>query len=770
MKLTVPLNRFLTSFIALFVLFSLHTNKALAQFDFGKSYLNVTKGLNGGTVEPGDTLEIRASVVVRSSQIDSVQYTDAIPAGTTYIPGTVRVLTNEGKIYKQFTDAVADDAGWISGTTVRINLGYSTAGTDYAATATRGGRIKNTHRPSFYGSACIMIASFRVKVTSVLGTQINTGGGSVQYKSGLSSTPITFTYPSNPVAIYKNYGICANTVGANSLGTESNGTFGSGITKDRGASANVPVSYTYAAFSGSAGMPNDYYYGVSNNTSAGTTAATGYSTVNTWAKPDNSSPTHRIFSVWDIIGDHTGATNPLLGNSATPIGTTGGYMLVVNAAYKIDSAFQQTISNLCPNTYYEISTWVRNICSKCGCDSTGKGSGTAGYIATVPGPAGSGDSSGVYPNLTYELDGIDYYTTGNVKYTGQWIKKGFTFLTGSAQTSVTLKLINNAPGGGGNDWALDDITVATCSPNFTFTPTPTPAVCDSNVVNIGAIVSSYFPNYVNYKWQKSRDNGVTWTDTLSAGVGTPVYNGTDYTYTLAFPAFQAYKRDSGMKFRVIVATTVSNLSNSNCQVTDGSTTITLNILSCGMVLSTHLVSFAGAVQNDKAVLSWTTDAEMEDYSFAIEKSTDGLNYSVIGYVNSHGDFKALLNSYSFIDPDPVNGPCQYRVKMTNKAGQIRYTRTVQLSPSSKNLTITSAINPFSSQLDFYVNAPQGVPVTEADLLDMFGRSMRHIKTNLISGTNHLVFNNTEGLPMGAYTIRVKAGNRVLTKAVIKVTN
>src|SRR5690348_10266580 len=110
MKLTVPLIRFITSFIALFVLFSLSTTNAFGQYDFGKSYYNVTKGTNGGTVETGDVLEIRSSVVVRkngssNTSIDNVQYTDAIPAGTTYIAGTVRVLTNEGKIYKQFTDA-----------------------------------------------------------------------------------------------------------------------------------------------------------------------------------------------------------------------------------------------------------------------------------------------------------------------------------------------------------------------------------------------------------------------------------------------------------------------------------------------------------------------------------------------------------------------------------------------------------------------------------------------------------------------------------------
>ena len=52
--------------------------------DFGKSYVNITKGLNGGTVEPGDTLEIRASIVVKLGQYDSCSFTDVIPANTTY--------------------------------------------------------------------------------------------------------------------------------------------------------------------------------------------------------------------------------------------------------------------------------------------------------------------------------------------------------------------------------------------------------------------------------------------------------------------------------------------------------------------------------------------------------------------------------------------------------------------------------------------------------------------------------------------------------------
>ena len=450
MKITVPDVIFLLRYFFITAVLITSAKSSLCQsVDFGKSYINVTKGLNGGTVETGDILEIRASFVVRAGTYDSCRYQDVVPAGTTFITGTIRVLTNEGKIYKSFTNAAGDDPGWISGSNITINLGYNTAAAP--ATAFRRGRVANTHKPSFYGSACIMIASFRVTVTAATGSNISTGGGNITYKNGVAAIQ-TFTFPSNTVRVYTNYGICSNTVGTNAIGTETNGTFGSGKPRNRGSSANVPAGYTYQIFT--TNTPNDYTYGIANNTSS----QTNYTTLNNWPKPDGSVPTHRVFSVWDIIGDHTGAASPTAGNPAadTVVNSNAGYMLVINAAYRIDSAFQQTISGLCPNTYYEISCWMRNICSKCGCDSNGKGATNAAgppfYI-----PTAAGDSSGVYPNLTFEVDGIDYYTTGNLLYTGQWVKKGFTFLTGLAQTSFTLKYFNNAPGGGGNDCELVDI-------------------------------------------------------------------------------------------------------------------------------------------------------------------------------------------------------------------------------------------------------------------------------------------------------------------------
>ncbi len=148
--------------------------------------MNLTKGATGGTIEPGDILEVRATFVVGGSGIndyaDSCAYFDVIPANTTYIPGSLAILTNEGKVYKTFTDAPGDDAGGINGTNVRINLGYKNAPT---ATATQRGRITYNDKPSFYGSTCILIATFHVQVTGGYGTKVSLGGGIISYLPGV---------------------------------------------------------------------------------------------------------------------------------------------------------------------------------------------------------------------------------------------------------------------------------------------------------------------------------------------------------------------------------------------------------------------------------------------------------------------------------------------------------------------------------------------------------------------------------------------------------
>jgi hypothetical protein len=751
----------------LFLFFTSSVSLFSQTADYGKSYFNVTKGVNGGTVQPGDTLEVRASLVVRGGgYFDSCAFYDVIPTGTVYITGTIRVLTNEGKIYKQFTDAQYGtppyDEGWITGTNVRINLGYNQ--TDAPSTVYRKGRIRNTHKPSFYNSSCIMVASYRVVVTAGYNTTINMGGGSFTYKLGIN--PITTTVlPSNLVMVYPNYGICQNTIGGNALGTEFNGTFGSGVLRNRGTSANVPPSYTYSPFVTNG--PNDYYYGIANNTST----RTNYTTLNSWPKPDLSSPTHRVFNVWDIIGDHTGAVSPTAGNPAadTVVNANGGYMLIINAAYRIDSAFQQTITNLCPSTYYEISCWMRNICSKCGCDSNGKGatstSGPPFYI-----PTGPGDSSGVKPSIIFEINGVDYFSTGLLQYNGKWERKSFTFLTGPAQTSIDLKFKNNAPGGGGNDWALDDISVATCSPDMSYSPSITPTVCDSNSLQITDTVRSFFNNYTYYKWQRSDDNGLTWVDvTGPLGPSVPVWNGSAWEYltTYTIPPSQTQLSDSGDLYRVVVATTLANLSNTNCSFTEPTNIITLDVIYCGIPLDLKILSLNGIVNDQgNSVLNWTTTGEEGIVSYEIEKS-DGGAFAPAGTVPGTGLNPGDINSYSWTDPDKLTEAAYYRIKILLSTGATKYSKVIKLSGAKASFEIVSAVNPFNNMLEIDVMTDKPGKA-EMQLINPGGVIVKKSSFNLQKGTNSLTIENTSSFRSGTYILRMQKDEAVVFKKLIKL--
>ena len=743
---------------------ALCADPAIAQLkiDYGKSYVNLTKGATGGTIEPNDVLEVRATFVVGGSGIndyaDSCAYFDVIPANTVYIPGTLAILTNEGKVYKSFTDALGDDAGGINGTNVRINLGYKNAPT---ATATRRGRITYNDKPSFYGSTCIMVVTFHVRVSGGYGAQVNLGGGTISYlPKGLSITSITF--PVDSVMIFKNLPICPNSA-SNSIASEFGGTFGSGKPKNRFASSKISNNYTYNVFGPN--TPNDYYYNISNNTSIG---GAGYTTLNTWPIPDAA---HRVFGLWDIIGDHTGAVSPTLGNPATDtVNSTGGYMAVINSSYTPSIAFLDTINNLCPNTYYQYSAWFRNICSRCACDSNGKAPGNAGYI-----PTGPGDSSGVHPNLTFNVNGYDYYTTGDMPYTGQWIQKGFTYLTGPTQTSMIIYVRNNAPGGGGNDWALDDIAVASCVPNISLTPNKPDTLCRGADDTVRFKVTAFFNNYTEWKLEKSVNGGATWVspglDTLgnaANGSAIPVFNAVSGLYEyLVTRYYRLNNIDTTVIYRLTIAATVGSLSNPGCNFITSSPKI-VRTVNCNIVLPTKLMVRGDLLNDGMARIQWTSQDETGSITYVVERSDDGgLHYMTV-FTTQGTASPGMGNSYIYNDEKPVTGQVYYRIQLIDHEYH-NYTKVILLSNKEIGLNISGLVNPFNNQIAFNMTVPEDNSI-QFILYDTYGRRLMSIHQTAYKGMNHFELREPAGLQTGMYILQVQYRDQMITRQIIKKIN
>jgi hypothetical protein len=560
------------------------TNPNEAVVDYGKSYVNITDRLSGGTIDPGDTLEIRATLVVALPNyigaptkvaIDSLAYYDTLTVNKGYrlVPNSMALRTNEGKLFRPtnstyYTDLSTDaDAAWMTtagagtDTALQINMGD-------LASRSRRGKLSNQSKPFFGANVCIIIATYRVTVTGGYGTKIKYGGGAFRYRDTITNTAYTINFPTDSLVVFASPGACPDAISpTNIIGDESNGTFGFSNNSPTHIQSRPTNTTKYSYQTIASGGPNDYFYAVTNNTSlTGSTSQI--------APKNNNSPT-RVFGVFDISGDHTNATNTAKGNKpcdlTQPVSATNpcGYMLAVNASFRSDVAFEYNFTGACTDTYYEISAWVKNICSLCGSDSTGKGNSDPGYIPTAP-----GDSSGVRPNLAFLINGLDYYNTGDILHQGVgvartasdtvngWVRRSFVFKTDSTQNNFRLTIRNNAPGGGGNDWVLDDISIRTCFPNMTYSPSLLPPTCAGSSLTIRDTVRSYYNTYKYYKWQ--RFNGSIWVDIAgTASSTTPVLIGGFYQFVASYviPPSMTTPSNNGDRYRLMVATNTTNLNN-----------------------------------------------------------------------------------------------------------------------------------------------------------------------------------------------------------------
>lgn len=176
-------------------------------------------------------------------------------------------------------------------------------------------------------------------------------------------------------------------------------------------------------------------------------------------------------------------------------GDERGYMMLVNASNSPGEFYKQTINDLCPGTTYEFAAYVVNVLQL--------------------------RATGIKPNLTFRIESdagslLGTYSTGDIaeSATPKWEKYGMVFTTGPGISRIVLKIINNAPGGNGNDLALDDITFRPCGPTIQAGS----AVGQSEIllcegqnsrVSLTAQVSSGYANPA-FQWQVNNSSG--WED------------------------------------------------------------------------------------------------------------------------------------------------------------------------------------------------------------------------------------------------------------------
>jgi gliding motility-associated-like protein len=218
------------------------------------------------------------------------------------------------------------------------------------------------------------------------------------------------------------------------------------------------------------------------------------------------------FGTWQAFSDNSDDPN--------------GYMMIVNAAFAPGLFYEQQVDDLCENLLYQFTADVRNV--------------------IAPG------INELLPNISFLLDGVEAFTTGPVGETGRWQNYGFTFTARPGQTSITLALRNNAPGGQGNDLALDNIEFRACGPEALIAGIETIRVCENGngVVLAAEIIGTQYDTPAQ-QWQRSLDGGNNWIDIPGAN---------ELTYTHMPDGNEIYF------YRYALASGTANLANLKCRV------------------------------------------------------------------------------------------------------------------------------------------------------------------------------------------------------------
>jgi hypothetical protein len=286
-------------------------------------------------------------------------------------------------------------------------------------------------------------------------------------------------------------------------------------------------------------------------------------------------------------------------------------------------------------------------------------------------------------------------------------------------------------------------------------------------------VRSIFNNYVEYKWQRwSAVTSGPWVDIGGAsGTASPTWNASlgiyEYVSTYTIPGSQTTPANDGDRYRLVVASTTTNLAGTSCSYSDP-TTIVLNVfIACGPPLKADLLSATGKLTDNIAKISWVTSKEDEPVSFSIERSDDGINFKSITIVNGYNNITAETNSYSYIDPVAIDHKAYYRVAMINSQNRIKYSAIIRLNTDEKQgFNFGTVVNPFNNNLEYeLISSDNGT--AKVDLIDSYGRVVKSETLRIYQGVNALIMNNTNSISKGLYMLKASSNGVVIIHKILK---
>jgi len=180
-------------------------------------------------------------------------------------------------------------------------------------------------------------------------------------------------------------------------------------------------------------------------------------------------------------------------------------------------------------------------------------------------------------------------------------------------------------------------------------------------------------------------------------------------------------------------------------------------------LPIELTAFSGASNGKHIDLNWTTNSEINNDFFSVERSIDGEVFEIVGTVSGQG-FSNEVVDYEFQDDfiiDTGNG-LYYRLKQTDFNGDSEYSAVIHVEgKTDQEEGFSMYPNPWVNQNQFNIQLDNNETSAWMELRNMEGQIVFATEVNTNVG-----FSMNAGLAAGVYLVTVIGSQSTTSKRLI----
>ena len=180
-----------------------------------------------------------------------------------------------------------------------------------------------------------------------------------------------------------------------------------------------------------------------------------------------------------------------------------------------------------------------------------------------------------------------------------------------------------------------------------------------------------------------------------------------------------------------------------------------DVTDCALPLPVKLSKFEASAQANSIMLDWSTESEINNSGFEIQRSTDGVKFTDIAFVEGNENSQRNID-YTYEDRSVVKGmEYYYRLKQIDFDGKVEYSDVRFATVASDEFSFTIAPNPAIDNVTIDLIGNEALTMT-MEIYTMSGELVMNKEYDVAeTGT---IFLATQDMVGGMYFVKLTSDN------------